>query len=209
MPAKVKSMSNVVQLVSRFGWFESVKLSFNRISPIVEVGLYPILNFSLVSIVCCPLVLALVLLVGSLICIQVRSPLNRSFLISILAQYCFFSPLCFRNCGLHFSSESVRVGFLLLLLVWLPSTRSLVVVPSLSLVLRSVDLGVASSSNRQCSPRYRSSELRASSLLWAPEYDGTAPQCVSSSHDRLDSWWGVLHCLSRNTWSALGGRFVL
>ena len=56
----------------------------------------------------------------------------------------------------------VSISSYLLLLVRLSSTRSLVIVPSSSLVFWSVDLGVASSGNRRCSPRCRSSELQVS-----------------------------------------------
>ena len=70
-------------------------------------------------------------------------------------------------------------------------------------------LGVASLGNQQYLPQCWSFGLRASSLLRVPRYDGTAPHCVSSSHDRLDFWWGVLRSVSCNRWSALDGRFVV
>ena len=65
------------------------------------------------------------------------------------------------------------------------SARSLVIVPSLSLVFWNVVLGVASSDNPQCSPWCQSSGLRVSSLLRAPGCDETVPQYVLSSRDRL------------------------
>ena len=88
------------------------------------------------------------------------------------------------------------------------SARSLVIVPSLSLVFWNVVLGVASSDNPQCSPWCQSSWLRVSSLLRAPGYDETEPQCVSSLHYILDFVWGVLCSESCSIWSALDGRVV-
>ena len=78
------------------------------------------------------------------------------------------------------------VLFAPLCLVRISSTRSLVVVPSLSLVFRSVVLGVVSLGNQRCSPRCRSSGLQASSLLRDLGCDETVPKYVSSSCDRLD-----------------------
>ena len=95
-----------------------------------------------------------------------------------------------------------------LFLVRLYSARSLVVVPFLSLVLRSVDLGAASLRNRQCSPWCQSSRLRAFSRLRALGCDETVPQCVSSLYGRLDFGWGVLFFGSRNRWSVLDSRVV-
>ena len=156
---KVKSMSSLVRLDSRFGWFESVEstcsnhLSFES-SCLSESGG---VRFS-ISALC-------------------RLVVGRS------------SSLMCSSAPLYFRLRSFA--------------RSLVVVPSLSLVFRSVVLGVASSDNRRCSPRCRSSGLWVSSLLRAPECDETVPQCVSSTHDRLDSEWGVLCSESRSRWLVL------
>ena len=99
-----------------------------------------------------------------------------------------------------------RSSTYLFLLVWFSSAQSLVVVPSLSLVLRSVVLGVALSGKQWCSPRCRSFGLRASSLLRATKCDETVPQYVISSRDSLDFEWGVLCSKSRNRCLALDGR---
>mgnify|MGYP007046868021 CR=1 FL=1 len=112
------------------------------------------------------------------------------------------------NRYLTLPTEVKLVSSLLLLYVWPSCTQSVVVVPSLSLVLRSVVLGVASSGNRRCSPRYQSSVLRVFSRLRALGCDETVPQCVSSLHGRLDFGWGVLRSGSRNRWSVLDGRIV-
>ena len=55
--------------------------------------------------------------------------------------------------------------FTILFPVRLYSARSLVVVPILSLVLQSVDLGVASLGNQRYSPRYSVSIFRTSSFF--------------------------------------------
>ena len=102
----------------------------------------------------------------------------------------------------------VRSSTYLLLLVQLSFSWSLVVVPSLALVLRSVVLGVASLGNQWCSPRCRSSGLRASSQLRAPGCDETVPQYVSSSRE-MDFEWGVLRSESCSKWLALDGRVIL
>ena len=95
-----------------------------------------------------------------------------------------------------------RSSIYLMFLVWLSFARSLVVVPSLSSVVQSVVLGVASSGNQQCLSRCRSFELQASLLLRAPGYDETTPQYVLASRDRLDFEWGVLRSESRSRWSS-------
>ena len=105
------------------------------------------------------------------------------------------------------ASCPIRSSTYLLLLVRLCYARLLVVVPSLSLVLWSVDLGVALSGNQRCSPWCWYSRLRVSSRLRAPGCDETIPQYVSSSCDRQDSEWGVLRFESRTIGSASDGRF--
>ena len=120
-----------------------------------------------------------------------------------------------QTCGRECWSQSVYrlvarfdPRFPLLFRVWFCFARSIIIVPFLFFVLRNIDLGVASSSNRRYSPRYQSSELRAFSRLRALGCDKTVSQCVSSLHGRLDFGWGVLRFGSRNGWSVLDGRVV-
>ena len=98
----------------------------------------------------------------------------------------FLHPLVFPNLTISLSLWvcSGRFSASLLLLVRFSSAQSLVIIPSLSLVFWSIDLGVASSSNQWCSPRCRSFVFRASFRLSAPRCDDTTPQCVSSLCDR-------------------------
>ena len=98
--------------------------------------------------------------------------------------------------------------FTLLFPVWLYFVRSLVIVPILSLMLQGIDLGVASSGNRQYSPRYQSSVLRVFSRLWPFGCDETIPQCVLSLHGKLDFGWGVLRSGSHSRWSVLDGLVI-
>ena len=80
--------------------------------------------------------------------------------------------------------------------------------PNFFLVLQSVDLGVALSSNRRYSPRCQSFVLRVFFRLRALRCDETVPKYVSSLHGRLDFRWAVLRSRSRNRWLVLDGLVV-
>ena len=120
------------------------------------------------------------------------------------------SPVSMSSASWHFNSMDFALSTCLIGVVFdFPSTTACSALlclvacrsSSLSSVLQSVDLGMTSSGNSQYSTRCRSSEIWVSFLLWAPKYDKSAPQCVPSSHDRVDFEWGVLHSMSRNRWS--------
>ena len=138
---------------------------------------------------------------------RVISPINLDYNFDLNLQ--FSSPSAVSQTGRKecWSRSMYRLvarfdlWFTLLFPVPLYSARSLVVVPIWSLVLQSVDLGVASWGNRRYSHHYQSSVLRAFSRLRVLRCDKTVPQCVSSLHDRLDFGWGVLCSRSRNRWS--------
>ena len=129
-----------------------VKSLSNLIRLVIQIGRIDLFATSLIEqahfvwIGSCPI---LALGFGSIVCCQLMLALVLSILLTL-------------PCWLV---RSGRSSTYLLFHARRSSARLLVLVPSLSLVLQSVDLGVASSSNRQCSSRCRSSRLQASSQL--------------------------------------------